>query len=331
MLTPQELAREIAAGRFKPAYYIFGTEDYRIIEAEKYIAHHFLPDRQLATNYRKINARRTPIADLVAELSNLPMLGERQVFGISEFQFYKPTQVEKVLKLLSPPDPNRIVIFSSPSARMPKKKSAFFTKISKVTEVVECNKLTIGETSAIIRKRLQKANIAIENDALKLLAELIAGSMGAIEAEVGKLSNYKQPGETVTKEDIQAIASGYEVYNIFGLADLIIHKQADKTLNMLHHLLGQGNSPVLICSLLLTHFISLYLVKNDLPLPPQRRFLLYRYRQQASRYDSSQLEQIIRDLATTDSDLRGKTTIKPTLALEMLIVGLLGEKKAARG
>ena len=66
-----------------PAYYFFGTEDYRIVEAEKYVARQFLPDRQLVTNYRKIDGKKTSCSDLLAELSSLPMLGERQVFGVT--------------------------------------------------------------------------------------------------------------------------------------------------------------------------------------------------------------------------------------------------------
>ncbi|MBU8934786.1 MAG: DNA polymerase III subunit delta [candidate division Zixibacteria bacterium] len=325
MLKPPDLARAIDAGKFKPAYYLFGVEDFRIIEAEKYISRSFLPDRQLSTNYRKINGRRTRCVDLIAELSNLPMLGERQVFGISEFQSFKPTEVDRILKLLDPPDPNRVVIFSSPSARMPRKSSAFIKKITKVTEVVEFGRLSVRAVATRIKSGLKKEDIDIEPEALKLLVELIGGHSGGAEAELAKLRDFKNPGETVTTDDVRAITTGYEVYNIFELADQVVAGRTPRALKMLDTLVTEGKSPVAICSLVMSHFLFLYLVKNGHPLPGNRRFLTTRFRQQAGFFDNDYLEQILIDMATCDADLRGGT-MKPKMALEILLLRLLGER-----
>ncbi|RKX29449.1 MAG: DNA polymerase III subunit delta [Candidatus Zixiibacteriota bacterium] len=326
MLKPSDLARDIAAGKFKPAYYLFGVEDFRIVEAEKYIVHKFLPDRQLVTNYRKINGRRVSCSNLITELSNLPMLGERQVFGISEFQSFKPTEVDRILKLLVPPDPNRIVVFSSPSARMPKKKSAFIQKVSKVVEIVEFGRFSAKQTADRLLSGLQKDNIEISPEALKLLVELIGGHSGGVAAELAKLRDYKNPGETVTVDDIREITTGYEVYNIFDLADQVIAGQTSRALKMLNTLVAEGKSPVAICSLVMNHFLSLYLVKNGHPLAPNRRFLTSRFRQQANLYDDNRLEQILIDLAACDADLRGGG-MKPKMSLEIILLRLLGERQ----
>lgn len=325
MIKPHELARDIDAGKFEPAYYLFGVEDFRIIEAEKYIARSFLPDRQLVTNYRKINGRRTKCADLMADLANLPMLGERQVFGISEIQSFKPTEIDRILKLLLPPDPNRIVIFSSPAARMPKKSSAFIKKITKVAEVIEFGRLTAHAVATRIKSGLKKDDVEIAPEALQLLVELIGGHSGGVEAELAKLRDFKTPGETVSTEDVRAVTTGYVVYNIFELADQVVAGRTPLALKMLETLLAEGSSPVAICTLVLGHFLLLYLVKNGHPLPPNRRFLTNRFRQQANAFESGRLEQMLIDLAACDADLRGGT-MKPKMALEVLLLRLLGER-----
>ncbi|MEA2031622.1 MAG: DNA polymerase III subunit delta [candidate division Zixibacteria bacterium] len=328
MLKPSQLARDINAGKFKPAYYLFGVEDFRIVEAEKYIVSNFLPDRQLTTNYRKINGRRISCANLIAELSNLPMLGERQVFSIAEFQSFKPTEVDRILKLLSPPDANRIVIFSSPSARMPKKKSAFIKKVAKATEIVEFSRLSAKQVGERFRSGLKQYNIKISNEALNLLIELIGGNSGGVTAELAKLRDFKNPGETVTADDIQKITTGYEVYNIFELAEKVVEGNTRTTLKMLDMLVKKGNSPVTICSLLTRHFLFLYIAKNghQLPLTPNQRFLIPRFRKQANLYDNMQLEQTLIDLATCDADLR-VSRMKPKMVLEVLLLRLLGERQ----
>lgn len=331
MKTPQALAKDIDAGKYKLAYYLMGVEDYRIVEAEKYIVRHFIPDLQLTTNYRKINGRRTSCKNVLAELSNLPMLGERQAFGISEIQSFKPTEVDRIFKLLNPPDPNRIVIFSSPSARMPKKKSAFYQKISKVAEVVEFKRLSGVEVARRIRAGLKRENIDIEPKALNLLVELIGGNSGGVEAELAKLRDFKETGKSVTIEDIKAITSGYEVFNIFELADFIVAGLTKKVLKMMDTLFAEGKTPVAICSLLLTHFISLYLVKNGHSLPNHIRFLTPRYKQQCSTYKNDILEKILLNLTACDANLRGGTLPSKKMKLEIMVLGILGERKKTHG
>jgi len=330
MVTPQRLFQEVSAGRFKPAYYFFGTEDYRITEAEKFVARQFLPDRQLITDYRKIDGKKTSCADLMAELANLPMLGERQVFAVSDFQSYTPTEVEMVLRLLTPADPSRIVIFSSSSSKTPKKNSSFFTTVSKAAEAVEFRKLSNREAAGLINRQLQQAEVKIEPEALKLLTELIAGNRGAIETEVAKLVNYKEPRETVSVEDVKRIAAGYEIFNVFQVADLIVAGDPGKVLRAIEALLANGNSPVTITTLLQQHFISLYLVKNGKKPLGRRGFLIPKLSEQAAKYDNSQLEQIIIEIAATDSELR-RQRLKPETALEMLALTIARGNKEVNG
>lgn len=327
MPTPGTLFKDISAGRFKSAYYFFGSEDYRIAEAEKYVASQFLPNLQLTTNLYKIDARKTKAPDLLTELASLPMLGEKQVFVVRDFQSYRPNEVNQVLKLITPTDPNRIIIFSSPSARTPKRNSTFFTAVSKMAEAIEFKKLSYQESAAIIRSRLEKEGLAIEEPALKLLTELVAGSRGALEVELTKLANFKESGEKVSVTDIKSISAGYEVFGIFDLADEIVAGDAKKVFNMVRSLLSEGNSPATLTALMQQHFTSLYLVKNDKSPLGRRAFLTHKLRQQAQKYDNSRLEEIIIEIAEADRQLRHKG-VKPETTLEMLVMTLVGENTA---
>ena len=326
MPTPSTLFKDITAGRFKPAYYFFGSEDYRISEAEKFVARQFLPNRQLATNLYKIDGRRTKVPELMAELSNFPMLGEKQVFVVRDFQSYRPKDITRILNLLTPPDPNRIIIFSSPSARTPRRNSAFLKAVSKVAEIIEFKKLNYQESTGIIRARLEKEEIKISAEAMKLLTELVAGSRGAMEVELVKLCNYKEPGDTVEVADIKAVSAGYEVFGIFDLADQVVAGDTKKVLAMVRSLLTGGNSSATLISLMQQHFTSLYLVKNDKSPLGNRAFLVHKFRQQGQRYENRRLEEIIIEIADADRQLRHKG-IKPETTLEMLVMSLAGENK----
>ncbi|MDX9856358.1 MAG: DNA polymerase III subunit delta [candidate division Zixibacteria bacterium] len=323
VVSPNQLASDIQAGKFKPSYYFFGEEDYRIAEAEKFVARHFLPNRQMITNYSRIDGRRTPVADLLAELQALPMLGERQVIVVMSFQSYRPDDIGKVAKMLTPPDPNRIVIFSSPSDKMPKAKSAFFRTISSLVDVVvKFDRLTPDEAVRTFRKLLAGHQMSIEDDALRLFTEMIAGNRGALEREADKLIEYKERTGTVTIDDIRMVCSGFEVYDVFKLADYVVDGDRRQVMKMLHRLMAGGDVSGTILFSLGQHFINLYLLRTGGQLPSKYRWLARNIGPQARRFSEEQLERYIIRTAETQSDMR-RGRVKAEAAMEMLVLSLL--------
>lgn len=318
-IPPQKLVTDVQAGKFRPAYYFFGTEDFRIAEAAKYLAHQFLPDRQIMTNFLRLDGRKTKCPDLIAELSVLPMLGERQVFSISDFQSYKPTEIDRVLKLVSQKDPTRIVLLTSPSQRAPKKKSALIKKISAVADVVEFNRLTRSQTAAQVKARLVSAKLEIDAEAMNLFTSLLDGNRGALVSEVDKLVSYMKPGETVTAADIEKVAAGHQTHSIFELADYVADGQSNQALGLVHRLLAEGSSATGLLYFLGQHFISLYLVRSGGHLEPYRRWLEPKFRSQANRFEPGRLEEIVIQIAETDSALRHKRVV-PELMLDQLVL-----------
>jgi DNA polymerase-3 subunit delta len=322
-MTPKELFADISTGKFKPVYYFYGTETYRRIEAEKFIARQFLPDRQLTTNYRRIDGNRCSCSDLVAHLSVYPMIGERQVISVSDFQRYKPTEIGLVLRLLGDADPTRVVVLSSPESKTPKRSSTFFKKITGFAECVEFRKISTQEAAYLMKHKLTKAELTVQPDALQLLVELVAGNRGALEVEVNKLIDYIGVGESVTSEHVRKLATGFQVYSVFDLADEVTDGSTTGALRQIRQLLAEGNSPTGILFFLGQHFISLYLVKNGKPLEPHRRFLTSKFKRQAAKYTTERIEEIICWIAETDAAIRqGK--LKAEILLEQLVLNLMG-------
>ncbi|MFQ5498132.1 MAG: DNA polymerase III subunit delta [Candidatus Zixiibacteriota bacterium] len=326
MTSPQKLFDQLRNGQFQRAYYFFGAENYRIAEAEKFVAGAFLPDQQMILNYRKFDGRRTACRDLLAHLANLPMLGERQVVGVSNIQSYRPTDLERILKMLTPPDPNRVVIFSSPSSKAPKKRSSFFSTISKITETVEFRRLLPEEIGRQISSRMKKTGIEIDHSALKLLVELLAGDRGGLESEISKLIDYKEGEGRVTQEDVRNLCSGYELYNVFELGQVIVAGDAGRALRMVESLIAGGANPSSMVTLLHQHLVCLYLVKAGKPPLKRREFLASRYRQQASRFSDRELQQMILKAADAESVSR-QGRLNPALAFQTLLFELLEVKK----
>ena len=326
-MTPQELNLSVTAGKFLPVYYFHGTEDYRIVEAAKFVARQFLPKSLHQTNYRRIDARRTSCSDLTAELSVYPMLGEKQVFSVTDFQHYKPAEIERILKLMTPPDPARLLILSSPSTKNPRKDSAFFKAVSKAAAEVEFKRLSTSEVERNVLAKLARHTITIEPDARTLLIELLAGDRGAIEMEVDKLIDYKGTGQTITIDDVRFLTAGYNVYSVFELGDLVMTGSTAASLRHIRALIADGNTPTGILFFLFQHFLSVYLVKNGRHLEPYRKWLEPRLRTQGDRCENTHIESMLIRLAQADAQMRRTSVIKPEMILEQFIVAVTDDLK----
>jgi DNA polymerase III delta subunit len=213
-------------------------------------------------------------------------------------------------------------MFTSPSGKTPKKKSAFLKKISAVAESVEFGPLTPEQTASQITSKLKRAGLEIEPEALRRLTGLLAGNRGALEMEIGKLTDFKPTGETITAADVESVGAGYEAYSVFELAEQMVKGDQVRVLAMIRRFLAEGSTATGMLYFLAQHFVSLYLVKSGKRLEVYRRWLEPQFRNQAARYEPGQLEKIITLIAQTDADLRRKRAA-PELLLDQLALQIM--------
>jgi len=320
IVSPTELGKELDRGKFRPLYYFFGSEDYRIKEAQKALITRFLPRAQQVTNHTSLSASKNKIEDILTELSMIPMLGERQVFTISDIQSISDTQIRKILSLLDPPDPSRIVILTSPSAKMPKKTTKIFKLLNSKSAAVEFPKLRGDSAKRRVMKALGDKNIKIEPRALDILVELSGGDLGGLTTEISKLIDFVGESGTITPETVSEIASDYQVFKIYELAGHVANGDYDRSMTIIDFLVKRGENLSSVLFWMGEHFIGLYLAKNR-KTPSRGRDMSWKYRDQTGLYENDQLEKIIQQIAQADFDL--KNNVKPErLILERLVYNI---------
>lgn len=322
-MTPSELIKELGKGKFRPVYYYYGSEEFRIKEAEKETVRRFLPPSLIKTNHTTLSASKSKPEDIMAELSVFPMLGERQAFTISEAQALSQKQLESILKLLTPADPTRIVILSSSANKAPGKKTKLFKFMTAETAAVEFGKLSKGSSSKRLKAIFEKNNVNIDNEALENLTTLADGALGAIMLEADKLVDYVGEGGTVTAKEIAEVSSDYQGFIIYELADYVAARKVDRALEIIEFLNRSGESPSGILYFVAEHFVDLYLVKNRKSPGPTRKYLAWKYDKQVNLFSNQQLEKIIHLIALADRELRDVTGDKKTV-IEKLVLEIAG-------
>ncbi len=318
-MSPAELIKELTNGKFRPVYYFFGPEEYRIKEAEKETVRRYLPPSQIKTNHTTLSASKAKLEDIMAELSIFPMLGENQAFTITDIQSLGQKQIEKILKLLTPPDPHRIVIMTSPASKTPNKKTKLFGYLQDNTAAVEFAKLSRPSAEKRLRAMFSKNDITIDTEALEMLTTLAAGDMGGMILEAAKLIDYVGEKGKITPAEVAAVSSDYQGFKIYELTDFVARKEVDRALSVIDFLVRAGESWSGLMYFMGEHFVDLYLTKNNKPTGPGRRNMAWKYKNQTHLFDNDQLEKIISLIARADRDLR--SNIRPERAIvEKLII-----------
>ncbi len=325
-VSPAELSKELASGVFRPVYYFYGTEDYRIKEAARTVVDRFIPKPQQTTNHTILSAGKSALKDILTELSVIPMLGEHQVFTINDIQTLSTDNIDAILSLLTPPDPNRVVIFISPSAKQPRKNSKIFKFLTSKTTPVEFPRLTQKSAHQKIERELKNHDIEIEPQALDILTELGGGDLGGITMEINKLIDFINGRKMVTREDVVAVTSDYQAYKVFELAECAAQGDFDKAISIIDFLLNRGEKSSGLLFWMSEHFIGLYLTQNRKPFGAEKKDISWKYRGQLNVYDNRQLERIIKLIAEADYQLRTGSG-QDRLILERLIYHICTEKK----
>jgi len=320
-MTPTELVRELDKSKFQPVYYFYGSEDYRMKEAEKAIAGRFLPKSLLKTNHTIMSAAKQKLGEILSELSVFPMLGENQLFSITDIQTLKPKDIEKILALMTPPDPNRVIIMSTPSAKLPRKNSKVLILLNKKATAVEFGRITDNMSANKIRAMLNEKKIEIDNDAIQMLVTLGGGNMGGLIREVEKLIDYVGEAGIIRKKDILAVCTDYQLFKIYELADQVATRNLDNAMEIVNSLLRKGETPAGITFWLSEHFIDLYLVKNNKPLAGYKKKMSWKFNKQVNLFNNDQLESIIKQIAETDLALRSNLKSNQTI-IEKLIFNI---------
>ena len=325
--SPEQLAKDAKTGRFQPVYYFFGAEDFRKRSAEQFLIEKFVPKSQVGTNVTRIDGKRTKLADILNELATIPMLGERQVFTISDIQSFKPTEIDKILKMFDPPDSNRLAILSSPADKTPKWNSAFRKKMNQQVTTVEFEQLTPVKAGKLIGARLKAEGLKMDEPALNMMLELIAGNFGALQSEVEKVIHFKkdQGSDHVSVDDIEQVCSGFEMYNVFQLGQYVADRDITRALKMVDQLISiQSSQSGSILYFLGEHFALLYLLRNGKQIPGKKAWKAKNLRPQAEQFTSEQLESIILKIADMTARMR-RQQIDARLAMETLVVDLTAE------
>lgn len=117
---------------------------------------------------------------------------------------------------------------------------------------------------ALIKNRFKEAGIAVDPDALLLLASRLGGDRLMTQSEIDKLILYLDDRKHLSAEDVLDVSDDVSALSFDLLLQAVMEGQTDKVQSLLSSLYQEGENPVRLIRLFQMHFMRLSEALSDI-------------------------------------------------------------------
>lgn len=169
----------------------------------------------------------------------------------------KKDEVEQLLSQLKQLKEQK-VIFVFREQELPK--LDFYKKLTEISDVVVCPRLTKQAFLTSIRKKIEREGLKIDDENLVYLASLLNYDLTAAKQEIEKLIVYCKDKGDISKEDIDSLVVSISESNVFEFLEKFFNKDRDSLL-IAQKLIGKDVHPFQIQTLLVNQIEKVFYFK----------------------------------------------------------------------
>jgi DNA polymerase-3 subunit delta len=323
---------EATKGKNYTSIYVFtGQEEYFIDECTRRIVADLLTADTKAFNYDVLYGSKVEVKDVLALATSYPMMSERRVVIVKEFEKLVSGEQSKELLaayIAKPLDSTCLVLISEePDFRIKP-----FNELKKRGLVYSFPTLWDNQVPAWINARCRAMGKSIDAEACNLLHAYVGNSLLALQNEFEKLFTFIGDRKQVTAEDVTAVVGVSKGFTIFELQNAVGKRDLTESLRILQHMLDAGETPVMMIVMLTRYFTTLWKIQgllqngmaeqaiaSELKMSP---FILKNYLSAATKFSTHDFEHAF--AALLDADIQLKSTSPDSYHLmEMLMYALV--------
>jgi DNA polymerase-3 subunit delta len=330
-MTYQELHKSIAAKQFLPVYLIYGEEELLVDECVQAIVSNAVDPSMKGFNLDVMYGSKVDTQDVIAHASSFPMMSERRVVVVKEFERLTTTESARDLLAgyLKKPLASTSLVLVTDSADFRKRP---FTDLKKYAELIECKPLYDNEIPSWISNRVSFAGKEISPEAGQLLQAYVGNSLRAIQSEIDKVLVFIGNKRQIEPEDIAEVVGESKGYTIFELQNAIGKRDIALSIQILERMLEYGESPQLMIVMLTRFFTQLYKLTELKQRRAQEReivaelgirpFFVKQYLVFVSNFSKEHIEQNFRALLEADTTMKTSSR-DPHLVMDLLVYSLV--------
>jgi DNA polymerase-3 subunit delta len=325
-LTYDDLIASLEKKSLAQVYLLHGEEDFLAEEGTNAVIAAALNVAEREFNLDILRGSEADIRDVLSLASSFPMMAERRVVVLKEVDRLSPKELELVAGYVDNPSPTSTVVLVAVKADMRRRP---FSVIKRVGAAFECKPLYENRIPGWIESRVAGRNAAITPEACKMLAAYVGNSLRGLNNEIDKLFTYLGDTQTITAEDVSAVAGMSKEYGVFDLQRAIGAKDLKRSAEILEHMLEAGENVPFIIIMLTSYFVTLLKLhdlrlkgSSDRELASEARvhpFFLKEYLEAVRTYPRSELEDAFGILARADERVKTSSGDDGSILHAMLI------------
>lgn len=350
-MTNNRIAQKIIKSN-SPVILLFGEEEYPLNNTFDSLLEHYCPDENSRYNLDILDANETDVFRIVDLCKQIPMMSEKRVVVIKNFDklnytgnskdyktcdFYKylsnPAQETVLILLGAPPKLKGTGSKKASRDKIINSKHFPFNIILDQYEYAEFPKVYDNKIPNWIIDEFAAKSYKIDIETATILSMMVNPNLREISNEVDKIITHFLDKKEITKEDIYATTGGSRSFNVFELQKMVGKKEKELSLKIANELVSVHKQGVLIIKILSGFFISLLMTKELLKKGSSKGeiaktlgkpiFFIDDFTNAAKIFTEEQIVKSIDELYLADKKIKS-TSINPELLIQNLLICMLG-------
>ena len=314
----------------KPIYVIVGDDAYLRDESIHAIARQAVGGTDIEMALARVVGDHAKLADVLDEVRTLPFLSKCRVVAVDNADPFITAHRKELEAYADKPSRSGVLILSAKSFPSNTKLAKL---VDRVGTVVECK--TPDERLLppwLIQLARADGATKLDDDAARLMVELVGPEVGLLASEVAKLVVYVGDRKQIRREDVAKMVGSGRIESVWQTLDAATTGDTRGALVDLDHLLASGEPPIRLMaavssSLLKVHHAGqLRLNRVDLRSACQAAGIypnqVDKLAKQHTHLGPTRVDAIPRLLLDADLDLKGNSTLTPRVLLERLMFEL---------
>jgi DNA polymerase-3 subunit delta len=331
LIDSQKFYRDLEKGQIAPIYFLFGDEPYLLNQCVERFKNAILSECDLDFNYSLFYASDADVLAVRDAVETLPMMTPQRLVILKESQELTDKEWAQLEAIIE--NPVTSTVFVILASRIDKRKK-HIRALLEVADCVEFKKPYDNQIPSWISHIAQSLGLSISNEAIHFLHRMVGQQLTEIESELKKLGEFIGDQRRIEVADVKQVVSRSKSESIFDFTKAVGENDRVKALELLVHLLDQGQNEVGVVALVARQIRTLLAVKKGMDeglqgvklasyaqVPP---YFLQNYSEQARGWTSQKLEETLVLLSQTDKALKS-SPISGRIWLENLVLKTCGE------
>lgn len=325
-----DFLRDASKTPARPVYALFGDDAFLRREALTEIGRAVLGEAGDDLGMVRFAGEQATLADVLDEVRTLPFFSKRKLVVVESADPFVSAHRKELETYVEHPSTAGALVLSV-------KLWPSNTRLAKLVEknglAVECK----GPHERVLTSwlvHLARARFAahLDDDAARLMVELVGTEVGLLVADLEKLSVYVGEKAKIRREDVARMVGAGRVEEVWNVLEAATTGRGDLALELLDRLLGAGEHPV---GLLAAMSAALRRVHHAGQLRRARmgfeeacreagihRAGWEQTRKQHAHLGPRRVDQLPQMLLQADLDLKGSSSLTPRVVMEMLLLRL---------